>query len=361
MTTVLSVPQARNDELLGASEVAAVLGLDRYKSPMDIWERKVAARNGTAAPEDSSHEAGFWGHALEPVIRGHYAIQTRTAVAVPKESFVWQGPRDNSGREWLRATPDGVVFETSMSNVAGARVGSTMEWDDGWLNMLEMHRHVGTVGLLQVKTASAYKADEWSDDPPPAYEVQCRVEMAVMDLPWCDLVCLIGGQRYVVHRIHRNVELENNILRDLHAFWQRVTDGTPPDVDESAAWARRAAATMMPTKVTIAADVDARAYMVELKQAKAELERAERQAAELKNQLMLKLGAAGATVIEDDALGKVSAYQVGGRMDYKAYATALENAFRTNLPASVDDVIQRKESYKSKGGTWALRTSWSDE
>lgn len=350
--------------MLGASEAAAVLGLDRYRSPMDIWERKMAARAGEAPAVEEMHEAAFWGTALESVVRGKYALDTRTAVAVPTSSFVWQGHRAGDGQEWLRATPDGVVFELEGMDyvrVSKRMFGATHEWDDTWQDQLELHNS-GGVGLLQVKTCSAYKADEWADGPPPAYEVQCRVEMAVMDLPWCDLVCLVGGQRYVgPYRIHRDVEIESNILRDLQAFWQHVVDGVPPDVDGSAAWLRHASSHMRPTKVAIAADADARAYMVELKQAKAELERAEAQAKELKTQLLLKLGAAGATVMLDPDLGKVSAYQVGGRMDYKSYAQALEVAFRTNLPASVDDVIQRKESYKSKGGTWALRTSWEDE
>lgn len=352
------VDQTRDDTLLGASEAAAVLGLDKFKSPMSVWLAKRAARAGEPPPPENKPafvaEAAEWGQALEPVIRGKYALETRSRVLVPGTSIVRDGNILNHEDCFMRCTPDGLVSDVGVA-VGGGYVDTFKHLDAD-----NLRTGFGEVaGLLQVKTCSAYKADEWADGVPPAYEVQVRVEMAVCDLPWCDVVCLIGGQKYAgPFRVHRDLKIEANILRDLRKFWQLVLDGTPPDVDGSEAWSEYASSRMTYTKVSIPADDDCRAYLAELRMARMERKRALKQESELKNKILLRLGAAGATVLDGGDLGKVTAYPNPARMDYKSYAAMLERIIR-GLGKEVDeDEIAR---HKKPGSGWALRTpkSWS--
>lgn len=356
------VAQTRDDTLLGASEAAAVLGLDKYRSPMSVWLAKRAARAGERlAPEDRPdfvREAAEWGQVLEPVIRGKYALTTGRMVYVPQQSIATPplGARDGlPDSAWLRCTPDGFVI--GGANPANGH--SLVEECVGGFVPAD------AVGLLQVKTCSAYKADEWTDGVPPAYEVQVRVEMAVCQLPWCDVVCLVGGQRYVgPFRIHRDVNIESNILTDLRAFWQHVLDGTPPPVDASEAWHRHASSQMKHgSKLAIEADDDCRAFLVELRQARIERKRAEKQETELKNQILLRLGAASATVLDGGDLGKISAFPNPARMDWKGYAEYLEHEFRAAMPGSIGELVTRRDRFKGTSSGWQIRTprDWSDE
>ena len=70
------------------------------------------------------------------------------------------------------------------------------------------------------------------------FEAQVRVEMAVTDLPWCDVVCLVGGQRFAgPFRVKRDLRLEDRILTDLEAFHHRViVRGLDPDPDATEAY-----------------------------------------------------------------------------------------------------------------------------
>ncbi len=329
---VVDVQQSRAEGLLvGASDAGAILGFDQYKAPISIWRRL----QGLEVEHEDS-EPAEWGKILEPVVRGKYAQKHGVIVAVPQESYIRDG--------WLRATPDGVTC------------GPTN--DPRVVPMLhEHHFFIGGAGLVQCKTASAYLADDWVDGPPAKYEVQVRVEMAVTNLPWCDVACLIGGQRYVEFRVHREAALEENILRDLREFWEMAKEGREPNPDHTDHWRAHVSSKMRPSRVVITADADVRAWMTELRMARMEKKRAERQEAELKNKLLLAMSAGAATGIEDKELGKLTAYKVGGRTDWKAMAESMFKQLNNNDPAQPGDWI---DAYKAKftkpGTTWAIRT-----
>ena len=49
---------------IGGSDVAAIIGLSPWTTPLDIYEQKL----GIALPSEET-EAMYWGTALEPAIR----------------------------------------------------------------------------------------------------------------------------------------------------------------------------------------------------------------------------------------------------------------------------------------------------
>jgi len=298
MTVAIHVAQQRDESCLGASEAPAVLGLDKYRSPMAVWRRL----RGLPVHE-KENEAALWGQVLEPVIRGRYVLDRQRTVFVPTRSFGYLG--------WLRATPDGIVHDV-------ADPTPSVEPMPEWFDMSPEY-----TGLLQVKTASAYLADEWEGGPPARYEVQCRVEMAVCDLPWCDIVCLIGGQRLVgPFRIERDPVIEREILKRLRSFWDLVQAGVEPTVDHSDAWRMHVSEKLGRSHaVEVAADADMTAAIAQWKHRRDARHAAKREEDEAKNDILLRLSAAGATKVDAGALGKVTAY-------------------------------------RTASGTWALRTPW---
>lgn len=321
----LHVDQQRTPGLIGASDAAAILGLSQYDSPLSKW---LELRGGECKERPAFvREAAEWGQALEPVVRGRYALATNTMIVVPEESRVLDG--------WLRCTPDGFVYSTG-------RTGRTfVESDCG--------RDDDPDGLLQVKTCSAYLADDWESGPPPAYEVQCRVEMAVCDLPWNDIICLVGGQHLVgPFRIHRDMAIEERILRDLKAFNERVLAGIEPDPDASHAWKEYASSKMRPSKVAIQADDATKAALAELRDARRIEKEAKAKADAAKTRVLLSMSAAGATKILVDGKPAVTAYQTGGRTDWKGYAESLSDA-------------PPHAQFVKPSSTWAIKLLGDDE
>lgn len=298
MTFAVAVDQQRDLSCLGASEAAGVLGLDKYNAPIAIWRR----HRGMPVRDDGPQEAAYWGTVLEPVIRGKYAHDRQVRVWVPTGSYTMDG--------WLRCTPDGLVQEL----VDAPRVG-TVEYTpggDGCAPVVASLMTSGHLGGLQVKTCSAWLEDDWRDGPPAKYEVQCRVEMAVAELPWVDIVCLCGGQKQIGPlRIERDKAIEDRILTSLQEFWGMVQFGREPTVDHTDAWRLHVSEKMDKVKPTmIMADGDLLSDIARWREHRVNRKRAEMAENEMKNALLLHMSAAGATKIDcGDKADNVTAYK----------------------------------------------------
>lgn len=310
----LAVDQQREESMLGASEAGAVLGLDKYKSAMAIWRK----HRGLPVNDDGN-EAADWGVLLEPVVRGKHALDRQRRIYVPTASYTMDG--------WLRATPDGLVEEPPCF---ASQVG-VLEFDprgDGHAPWVRKFIASGLSGGLSVKTCSAYLAEDWIGGPPAKHEVQARVEMAVVDLPWVDVVALIGGQKLAgPFRIERDAAIERSILTRLRDFWTMVQDGREPTVDDSDAWRLHVSEKLgKAPAVEVVATEAQRDLVARWRAARVARKDAERDEERVKNELLLNLSQTGATKLDAGELGKPTAY-------------------------------------RTKSGTWAIKTPtfWRDE
>lgn len=284
----LPVDQQREESMLGASESGAVLGLDKYSSPMKIWRR----HRGLPVNDDGN-EAADWGVLLEPVVRGKYALRQQRTVFVPTRSFTLEG--------WLRATPDGIVPD----------VPDEQPFVEAMPDWFDMRARAHECVALSVKTCSAYLAEDWIGGPPAKHEVQSRVEMAVLDLDAADVVCLCGGQRYLgPFRIERDAVIERSILTRLRDFWAMVQEGREPTVDDSDAWRLHVSEKLgkAPPLEAVATEAQ-REIVARWRAARLARKAAERGEESVKNELLLNLSQTGATKLDAGELGKPSAYR----------------------------------------------------
>lgn len=351
MSVAVRVDQDRADGMLGASDAAAALGLDPYTAPITVWRRLRGLEVDDTKP-DFVREAAEWGSALEPIVRGKYALTSGMAVLVPTSSVVMDG--------WLRCTPDGFAIRPTKTDDHLVEAGQVYEWNNAadrterltWQDRAILHaRAAGELGLYEGKTASLYKRDEWAVGVPAVYEIQCRVQMAVTKLPWCDVRCLVGGQTYVAPvRLERDAALEDRILTDLRAFWGLVQSGTEPGPDHTKAFAAHVSEKMRPSKVSLDVRQDdelAQVVQYWLAQRK-KASQAKEEADAAKNDLLLRLSAAGATGIQLANGAKITAYRAGGRTDWKGVAISL-------------GCSSAPEAYKTPGKTWTLRAPGDED
>lgn len=184
---------------IGASEVAAAVGLNPWQAPIQIFQTLV---EGLEVPDNPAMK---WGRILEGPIRQEYADKLGERVIVRREPFF----RD----DWKRASPDGLVVDE----------GDRPKWG------------------LEVKTADEHLVDEWgeagSDEVPIQYVAQTAWSMHVLDLPRWDVAALIGGHDFRIYRLERNLEFERDLVERVEEFWQRyVVPRVPPPVDASDAY-----------------------------------------------------------------------------------------------------------------------------
>jgi putative phage-type endonuclease len=172
---------------LGSSDAAAVLGVSSFKSPLNLYAEKL----GLAEPEAES-QAMRWGKLLEATIAGEYARETGRAVYHPKVLL------QHEKHEFMLATPD--RFATLEQGVL----------------------------LVEIKTAGAFKADDWAEEPPLEYQVQVQHGLAVTGFDLASLVVLIGGQRLLWVDLERNDRFIAVLIEREREFWERVQKLEPP-------------------------------------------------------------------------------------------------------------------------------------
>lgn len=187
----------KRQSYIGASEVAAVLGQDPYKSTYQLWAEKC----GLAEPDDlSGNEFVKWGTRLEQVIAEGYA--------------------DETGREVDRH--DQTQFLTYESSYP---VGAT---PDFW----QRREGCDDDGILEVKAPGARMASEWDGDAPLHYQIQLQCQLLVTGCTWGTVAALIDRQ-LVWFDYERNVSFCVAMLAKVREFWELVQSQTPPPVDGS--------------------------------------------------------------------------------------------------------------------------------
>lgn len=181
---------------IGASEMSAVLGLNPWKSALELY----AEKTGAIEPEDLSNvEAVEMGLLLEPVVIARY--RSKSGRWADRDGHLLRSRE----HPWATATLDGRTAETEMA--------------------LEDARP------LEVKTTSAFRSEDWLDGPPEPYRVQVMHQMLVTGADVATIACLIGGQKLAWADVPRDEQLIRKIIFHGQVFWERVQQRTPPPVD----------------------------------------------------------------------------------------------------------------------------------
>lgn len=198
--------QTINSFGIGASEIAAAVGLNRYHPPLSLWLDKTGRTSGF-----DGNEATWWGHVHEPGIRRKYIERHQVAMYVPAESLY------HPTLKWMRATPDGIVVDVSTG-------------PPRWLYCVQMKAPGGR---------QMYRWPESGEiaDVPIEYLCQVAQECTVTDLPRCDLATLLTNNDYREYTYHRDVDFERDLTEAGAEFWACVERDEPPPVDASKAWA----------------------------------------------------------------------------------------------------------------------------
>src|SRR5690606_16037525 len=183
---------------IGSSDAAAAVGLNPYKSQLQLWMEKTGRDADLPQPDpDDTTSPVYWGTLLEPIVAASYTKQTGRRVR--KVNAVLQHPE----RPWMLANID--------REVIGA----------------------GDVQILECKTAGEFGARLWKDGVPEYVQLQVQHQLAVTGKHAADVAVLICGQQLQVHRIQRDDDLIAKLMMLQERCWHYVTSDTPPPVDGS--------------------------------------------------------------------------------------------------------------------------------
>ena len=183
---------------IGSSDAAAAVGLNPYKSQLELWLEKTGQDAGLPKtdPNDESSPM-YWGTLLEPIVAAHYT--KRTGNRVRRVNAVLQHPNE----PWMLANIDREV------------VG------------------MPDVQILECKTAGINGARLWKDGVPEYVQLQVMHQLAVTGKHAADVAVLLGGQDLQIHRIDRDEALIGQLITLEKQFWAFVETGKAPPVDGS--------------------------------------------------------------------------------------------------------------------------------
>lgn len=165
---------------VGGSDVAAIMGLSPWRSPIEVW----ADKTGRAEPEDMSGKPWIeWGNLLEPLVGRKYGSE-HPERKVRRLNAICRSTR----RPWALASLDYEVRDPAL----------------GW-------------GVLEIKTAHDDRA--WADGVPVWYLTQVTHYMSVTDRPFADVAVLIGGSDYREYRVTRDEDDVAAVNAAVDTFW----------------------------------------------------------------------------------------------------------------------------------------------
>lgn len=251
---------------LGSSDAAAAVGLNPYKSRLELWLEKTGSDRDLAKPDPNDESSPlYWGTLLEPIVAAHYT--RRTGNKVRRINAVLQHP----SIPWMLANIDREVMG-----------------DDA-------------VQILECKTAGLNGARLWKDGVPEYVQLQVMHQLAVTGKRAADVAVLICGQELQVHRIERDEAVIENLIALERTFWEYVESASPPPADGSES-AERALRCLFPQDdggvVDFTADTEMSAAFSDLVAVKRVLSEHIALEAQLKQRIQERMGSASRAVFE---------------------------------------------------------------
>lgn len=247
---------------IGGSDASAIVGLNKYKSPVQLFLEKT----GQIESEEAG-ESAYWGNVLEDVVAKEFSI--RTGLKVQRKNAILMHPE----YPFIIANVDRLI--------------------------------VGKKEGLECKTASEYLKGEWVDDEIPAqYLIQCQHYMLVTGYQSWWIAVLIGGNKFIYKKIERDEEIIQYLLQEEKNFWENhILANIPPMMDGSEA------STNLLTKLypesemsAINLPLEADKLISELEEAKEEAKVIDERVSSLENRLK--------AMLQENEIGVASHHQI---------------------------------------------------
>lgn len=185
---------------LGASEVAAALGLNPYRTPFDLWREK---SGDPSFIRFEGNQFTVWGNRLEDAIAQGFA-----------EDHGYKIQKDNKLR----------IHE---NDILSCSIDRTIAKCNGY----------NTPGILEIKNMSGYAYDKMlkdDNDVPLMYYTQHQQQFGITGYEWGFFVMLIGGNDMVVKEMKPDWDYIKKQETEAVSWWNKYVVGKIPPPFEAA-------------------------------------------------------------------------------------------------------------------------------
>jgi len=238
---------------IGGSEAGIVMGVNPWKSRLELWNEKVTQKTEIDATKQLTFKIG---RTLEPLIAEEYTKETgrkleeRPLKIHPKYPFIL----GNIDREIID-DPKGP-------------------------------------GILEIKTKGAWTF--WEEDIPIYYLAQLQHYLEIYGYSWGSFCVLdLGTMKLDVLDVERDNEFISRMIKEEIEFWNLVENKIPPHVDKSIScqeFLREKYKIGESITIDLSDNEEATKWAVALRKAKEDIKAAEALETEAKNHLMSIMG-----------------------------------------------------------------------
>lgn len=209
---------------IGGSDSATLLGHNPWRDPFCVYVDKVCDE---LAP-NIQRESAYWGTRLEPLVAEEFQARHPEFI-VHKPSCIL----GSSEHTWAFGSLDYLLLDRTPID--------TSVWDSGVASRGGYAFHVGEdrgtyhriVGVLEIKTTSAFYAKHWEQGVPPYAYTQLQHYLMVTDLSLGWVACLAGGQKFFAYECPRDEAVIAEIIEKGSDLMRRVREFDPPTPDPS--------------------------------------------------------------------------------------------------------------------------------
>ena len=217
---------------IGGSDVAAVLGLNPWKTPLDVWNDKLGL-----SEDKGMSEPAYWGTVLEDTVAKEFQLRTRKRVQ--KVSHQFADPENS----WMIANIDRAIINREIAKKV--RPLLDVEEIERYANITGVERPINTDIAFEAKTANAFTADLWGPSQeleikqnnlrtehviPLYYETQIQWYCGILKLKGMYLAVLIGGSDFRMYWVDARPDVFQVIKEKCSRFWnENVLKKIPPD------------------------------------------------------------------------------------------------------------------------------------
>jgi putative phage-type endonuclease len=189
---------------IGGSDAAAVLGMNPYKTNIELWQEKI----GQLVPEDISEKSYVkYGHEAEPLLRELFKLDFPEYEVHYKENNLWLNDQ----------------FQFAHASL------------DGWLTDQD-----GRMGVLEIKTTNILQSmqkEKWNHRIPDNYFIQVLHYLMVTGFDFAilkaqlkfdfsgDIMCQVKHYKIERAEVEEDIKFLENSEK---AFWQCVRERRRP-------------------------------------------------------------------------------------------------------------------------------------
>ncbi len=316
---------------LGGSDVAAILGLSKWKTPLDVYLDKIG--EGSEDPDDEKRRTFARGHAMEPTIVDEYARTLPEGVTIVEYPTVHDGCLlANVDRlivaDGLRSCGLGADLDCRAPQSGAPRVepasrlaslvGYRNDARDEHAAKQDIVAGKHLVGILECKTSR--ELTPW-EEVPAYYQTQVLHYLGFFpEAQYADVAVWFANDQFKVYRIERDEELISQLRLRCTQWWEAyVMTRTPPPASTLSDVKR-----LFPRSESVKVEDalgESFGDIQEIKFLKDEIKRLESRVEGLQSRVCERMGVADTLVYQGKVIATYKSRKDSQKTDWKAVAS----------------------------------------